>query len=74
MTILQGTSVTFHSRAFEGAVGGLLSAAKVDYDAFKGWQSFQDAAKYAWGKALWRWLQGAVIGAVSGSILGATLG
>ncbi|MBI1332711.1 MAG: hypothetical protein GC165_07505 [Armatimonadetes bacterium] len=48
-----------------GALGGALTAARVDYSSFKTWKSFKDAYAYDWGLASWRWFQGAVIGAVT---------
>lgn len=56
-----------HNPIIAGAISGLLSAAAVDFAAFRKWQSFADAASYSWSVAAWRWLQGAVIGAVSGA-------
>ncbi len=47
------------------ALGGLLSAARVDYEAFRSWKRVDDALSYDWGVALWRWFQGAVIAAVA---------
>jgi hypothetical protein len=63
-----------HSRAVHGALVGWISTAAVDYQAFRTWKSVQDALKYDWSIALWRWLQGAVLGAVSNSGIGAVLG
>lgn len=48
-----------------GALAGVVSAALVDYQAFRLWKSFAEATQYAWGTAAWRWLQGAVAGAVT---------
>lgn len=48
-----------------GALGGLLSAARADYEAFKSWKDFNDALGYNWRTALFRWVQGAIIGAVT---------
>ena len=48
-----------------GAISGLLAAAAVDFHAFKAWQSFGDAKAYNWPVALFRWCQGAVMGAVA---------
>ena len=53
-----------HHPIVQGAVTGLLGAALADFNAFKSWKSFHDAATYAWGTAIWRWFQGALIGAV----------
>lgn len=50
---------------FLGAVAGLLSAARVDYEAFQSWQTVDDAKKYSWKMAFWRWFRGSVVGAVS---------
>ena len=52
---------------FKGALAGLLVAATVDRQAFRSWQSFDDAKKYAWSIAIWRWFQGVVIGAMTGA-------
>lgn len=48
-----------------GAAGGALTAARVDYSSFKGWKSFSDAYRYEWNLAAWRWLQGAIVGAIT---------
>jgi hypothetical protein len=48
-----------------GALSGLLGAARSDYEAFKAWKEAKDALSYNWSVALWRWFQGAVIGAVT---------
>ena len=58
-------STILHSSFIHGATAGLLAAAAVDFQAFRGWKSFSDAHNYAWGLALWRWLQGAVIGGLT---------
>lgn len=51
--------------AVTGALTGALTAAVVDFQAFRNWKSFHDAQTFAWSIALWRWLQGAVVGAVT---------
>lgn len=48
-----------------GALSGLVTAARVDYEAFKAWDDYKDAIAYNWGLAAWRWFQGAAIGAVT---------
>jgi hypothetical protein len=53
-----------------GALSGFLTAARVDYIAFQRFQTPEEAAQYQWRIALWRWLQGAVIGAVTARELG----
>jgi hypothetical protein len=64
---------TILTAALHGALTGWASAAGVDYHAFTQWKSLDDAKTYAWSTALWRWLQGAVTGAVAGAGLGAFL-
>lgn len=51
--------------AVAGAIAGVLVATKVDWDAFRKWQSFREAREYKWGLVAWRALQGAIIGAAS---------
>ena len=58
------------STILKGAIGGALSAAAVDFAAFRSWKSFNDVHTYAWGLALFRWVQGAIIGAVTAAGLG----
>ncbi len=48
-----------------GVITGTLSAAAVDFQAFRSWKSFADARQYSWGLAAFRWFQGAVIGGFS---------
>ena len=49
----------------QGTVTGLLSAAAVDFAAFKSWKNVQEALTYNWTVAVWRWFQGAAVGAIS---------
>lgn len=56
---------------WRAALAGALSAAAVDFRAFKAWQSFHDAATYDWQTAAWRWAQGAIVGALSAVGVGA---
>ena len=49
-----------------GALSGILAAAAVDLHAFYAWKSFDDVKTYSWGTASFRWLQGAVMGALTG--------
>ena len=58
------------ARLAQGALTGLLAAAAVDFHAFKAWQSFSDLKAYNWNVALFRWMQGAVIGALTSVGLG----
>jgi hypothetical protein len=47
-----------------GAIAGAGGAALADYAAFRNWKSFDDALTYDWYVALFRWVQGAVGGAL----------
>ena len=53
-----------------GALSGALGAAIADIRA---WQSWEDA-RFQLGVASWRWLQGAILGAVGAAGLGAVIG
>ena len=59
--------------ALHGALTGWASAAGVDYHAFSQWKSLDEAKKYNWSTAIWRWIQGAITGAVTGTGLGVLL-
>ena len=52
------------------AVAGALAAAAIDFAAFRQWKSFDEITQYDWKLALFRWAQGAVIGAISALGLG----
>ena len=54
-----------------GAVSGLVAAAAVDLAAFRSWKRVQDVLAYDWQIAIFRWVQGAVLGAVAAVGLGA---
>lgn len=54
-----------------GAITGVAAAAYVDYLAFRSWKSFDDFRRYDWGIAVWRWIQGAVIGGLTAAGFGA---
>lgn len=58
-------SQTLTLAVLKGAVSGALAAAAVDAQAFRSWHSFDDAVRYDWKLAAWRWAQGAVTGAVA---------
>lgn len=60
-----------HNPLVQGALTGLVSAAGVDFAAFRSWKSFDDAHNYDWKLAIWRWFQGAVLGVLSGAGLAA---
>lgn len=46
-----------------GAIAGALVALKVDFDAFRSFQTIDDAAQYRWSTALLHLVQGAMNGA-----------
>ncbi len=57
-----------------GIIEGVGGALVIDYMAFRSWKKFDDALAYDWPTAAWRWIQGAVGGAIVGAGLGAFLG
>lgn len=59
-----------HNPLTQGAITGLIAAAAVDFAAFRNWKSFNDAASYSWGTAVFRWFQGAVVGLVAAAGIG----
>ena len=52
------------------ALAGMLAAAAIDFQAFRAWKSWKDATTYAWSTAIFRWVQGAVVGAATAVGLG----
>ena len=54
-----------HNRITQAALAGLLSAALIDFNAFRTWKTFHDVSTYQWRTAVFRWVQGAVVGAVA---------
>lgn len=52
--------------AVKGALAGIVAAAAVDIDAFRKFESFEQAKAYKWDRALFRWIQGAIAGAIAG--------
>lgn len=61
----------FANRIVQGALTGALAAAAVDFQAFKSWKSWDEAVHYQWGTAIFRWCQGAAIGAAGALGIGA---
>jgi hypothetical protein len=62
---MQYVSVVLANPYVRGAISGFLAAAVVDFHAFMRWQSFEECATYSWKIAAFRWVQGAVAGAVA---------
>jgi hypothetical protein len=54
-----------HSTYAHGALVGAVAAAGVDFQAFRSWKNFHDAEQYSWSTAIFRWIQGAVLGVVT---------
>ena len=71
--MIETLRVFLHSPLGVGIVGGILTAARVDYTAFKSWHSWHDLQAYSWGIASWRWVQGGIIGALTATGLAAVL-
>lgn len=63
-----------HTAIAHGAVIGAISAAAIDLEAFRKWQSWHDAVTYSWSLASWRWFRGAVLGAITASGYAALIG
>lgn len=49
-----------------GAISALLPVAWVDFKSFRAWKNLEEARKYDWGLAAWRWFQAIVVGGVLG--------
>lgn len=49
-----------------GAFTGALGAARADYQAYISWDRWQDFQSYDWRLASFRWVHGAIVGAVGG--------
>jgi hypothetical protein len=54
-----------------GALSGLLAAAVVDIHSFRTFKNLDEFAAYDWRLAAFRWVQGAVMGTLVASGLGA---
>ena len=54
-----------HSPLAHAALVGAISAAGIDFQAFRSWKTFHDAEQYSWGTASFRWLQGAALGVLT---------
>ena len=51
-----------------GATAGFVAAAVVDFGAFRSFKSLDEALAYNWKLAAFRWFQGVVSGALSGTL------
>jgi len=58
----------------QGAIAGLLTAAAVDIQAFRAWTSYEEARRYNYKLAIFRWAQGAFLGAVTAAGIGGLVG
>jgi hypothetical protein len=64
-------TLDFTDPMVRSVITGIVTAAAVDFQAFRSWKSLDDARRYGWGVAAWRWLLGAVAGVVTGLGFGA---
>lgn len=55
--------VALHSGVGRATLVGIGVAAKGDWAAFQAFKSFDEFTAYNWRVAIWRWTQGAIIGA-----------
>ena len=53
------------SPVVRGMLTGFLTAATVDLAAFRTWKRWEDAARYSWRVASFRWVQGMVVGGLT---------
>lgn len=58
-------SELLHNRIVQGAITGFISAAWIDFVAFRSWKTYRDATAYDWQTAIFRWGQGVVTGAIT---------
>lgn len=54
------------NKVLTGAVSGWVAAAAIDFEAFRSWQRVEDALTYSWKIAVFRWIKGAILGALGG--------
>lgn len=62
----------WYSAIFRGALVGALTAARIDYLAFKSWKSFDEIWVYNWRTAAFRWFQGAIVGSLTSGAFAST--
>jgi len=62
-----------HNPIARGALSGLMAAAAVDLHAFLAWKSVEEFTSYSWKTAAFRWVQGAVAGAITAAGFGALI-
>lgn len=51
-----------HTPIGKAAIAGSLTAAAIDFKAFRTWKTWHDVATYSWSTATFRWCQGAIVG------------
>lgn len=68
MTLFDALQPAF-TAGLKGAIGGLLAAMVIDWEAFKSWNDYNDGFKYDWRKATFRWLKGTLLGLAPGAAL-----
>lgn len=56
------------SPVIQSILGGVVTAAFVDWQAFRAWKTWHDIATYDWSTATFRWFQGAAAGFVTSGI------
>ncbi len=57
-----------------GALGGLLVAIRADSESFRAWKCWADVGHFDWSIASFRYIKGAVIGALTFAGFGAMVG
>ena len=61
---MEDIQIWFQHPLVKGAITGFITAAGVDYAAFRSWKSYNDLLQYDWPTAFWRWGQGLISGLV----------
>lgn len=62
--------MNLHNPILMGALSGFIAAVTVDYHAFLSWTSFGFFKSYSWSTAIFRWIQGIVVGAITAAGIG----
>lgn len=72
MTLIDALQPAF-ATGLAGAIGGLLAAMRIDWEAFKAWNDYSEFYKYNWRVASFRWLKGTALGLAPGAALGVAI-